>query len=429
MRAAMLLASAASAVHRQTHFPHCRNKTDEDGTAHDRMPDVQLFALRNGCHGTDVPYGEAVSRVHREPELGSRSRGVAKRFNRVARTGVVRITPRVQLNRVRAEVARTGHHVAIRVNEQTGPDASLPQAPERVENPRRIARDVQASLGRDLLASLGHERDLMRTESKSDLHHLRGARHLEIQCCAYCPRETFNVGILDVTPIFPQVRRDSVRSSFLAERCGSDGVGLVGPPCLPNGRDVIDVDAETLIGCAFHGGTEVDWMCRWRRRPLPPNSGIISVRSHTVVESRVKKLILLVLVVTACHSGASAPGNALTGAPAPRRAVEQFLAAVKSQDLQAMSVIWGTAKGPARDQIERTELEKREIIMQSCYDHDKFKILDESPSTEGKRLVRVQLTRGSKSKTPGFVTVKGPSDRWYVQDADFNAMRDFCKTS
>jgi hypothetical protein len=143
----------------------------------------------------------------------------------------------------------------------------------------------------------------------------------------------------------------------------------------------------------------------------------------------VKKLILLVLVVTACHSGASAPGNALTGAPAPRRAVEQFLAAVKSQDLQAMSVIWGTAKGPARDQIERTELEKREIIMQSCYDHDKFKILDESPSTEGKRLVRVQLSRGSRTKTPGFVTVKGPSERWYVLDADFNAMRDFCKTS
>jgi len=50
--------------------------------------------------------------------------------------------------------------------------------------------------------------------------------------------------------------------------------------------------------------------------------------------------------------------------------VDQFLAAVKAQDLQAMSVVWGTSKGPARDQLERSELEKREIIMQGCYDHD-----------------------------------------------------------
>jgi hypothetical protein len=118
----------------------------------------------------------------------------------------------------------------------------------------------------------------------------------------------------------------------------------------------------------------------------------------------------------------------MTGAPAPRLAVEQFLGAVKAQDLQAMSVVWGTEKGPARDQMDRTELEKREIVMQGCYAHDRYRILDESPSTAGKRLVRVQITRGNKNKTPNFTTVQGPSNRWYVLDADFSAMREFCRT-
>lgn len=139
-----------------------------------------------------------------------------------------------------------------------------------------------------------------------------------------------------------------------------------------------------------------------------------------------KKLILLAVLVAAC-SRRSGPGGALTGSVAPRRAVEEFMGAVKSQDLQAMSVVWGTEKGPARDHLDRTELEKREIIMTGCYGHDRFRILGESPSTDGRRMLRVEITRGTKTKTPNFTTVKGPSDRWYVLDADFDTMRDFCK--
>jgi hypothetical protein len=142
----------------------------------------------------------------------------------------------------------------------------------------------------------------------------------------------------------------------------------------------------------------------------------------------VKKLIPLLVLVAACHSGSSAPGGALTGAVAPRRAVEQFMGAVKAQDLQAMAMIWGTAKGPARDQLERTELEKREIIMQGCYAHDTFRVVDEVPGTGGKRVVKVAISRGNRTKTPSFTTVKGPSDRWYVEDADIGAMREFCRS-
>lgn len=140
-----------------------------------------------------------------------------------------------------------------------------------------------------------------------------------------------------------------------------------------------------------------------------------------------KWIVMGLLVFVAGCGRKPAPGEALTGAAAPRLAVEQFLAAVKAQDLQAMSVVWGTDKGPARDQLERTELEKREIIMQGCYDHDRYRVLEESPAPNGERSVRVELTRGRRTATPTFLMVMGPSSRWYVRDAGIAALKDFCK--
>jgi len=151
----------------------------------------------------------------------------------------------------------------------------------------------------------------------------------------------------------------------------------------------------------------------------------------------VKRTILLVLAVVACRSGsssssspspstASAPAN-LPGAAAPREAVDRFLGAAKSGDLQEMAIAWGTARGPARDQFERAELDKRLILMAGCYDGDKHRIIDELPGDNGKRMLRVELTKGTLTKTPRFTTVKGPSDRWYVEDADFAAVTALCK--
>lgn len=140
-----------------------------------------------------------------------------------------------------------------------------------------------------------------------------------------------------------------------------------------------------------------------------------------------KKWITVLLLVAAACARKPAPGVALTGTSTPRAAVEQFLAAVQAQDLQAMSVVWGTAKGPARDQLERTELERREIIMQGCYAHDRYQILDEGPAPDGERAIRVEITRGRTTATPTFAVVRGPSSRWYVRDAGITAMRELCR--
>lgn len=138
-----------------------------------------------------------------------------------------------------------------------------------------------------------------------------------------------------------------------------------------------------------------------------------------------RKCILLALIAVAC-SRAPGPGGSLTGAPSPRQAAAEFMNAVKAGDLQALSAVWGTEQGPARDQLERTDLEQRLVILLGCYRHDNFSLGNERTGSGGERVIEVQIVRGNRSKTAAFQMVRGPSDRWYVRDADFNAVQEFC---
>ena len=78
------------------------------------------------------------------------------------------------------------------------------------------------------------------------------------------------------------------------------------------------------------------------------------------------------LLLAACSTGTQTAANngQVTGAVTPQLAVEQFLRAVKATDLQAMSGVWGTKDGPARETMDRTQMEKREVILAGCFAHD-----------------------------------------------------------
>ncbi len=150
-----------------------------------------------------------------------------------------------------------------------------------------------------------------------------------------------------------------------------------------------------------------------------------------------KKLLLVMLALSACTratttttTGAGAPrttGPQLVGASTPIMAVEQFLTAVRAQDLQAMSVVFGTNRGPSRDNMDREELDKRLIILQCYFNHDKSRMLGETPGEGGHRVFTVELTRGRFVKSPRFYTIKGPNDRWFIDNMEIAAVREFCR--
>lgn len=147
------------------------------------------------------------------------------------------------------------------------------------------------------------------------------------------------------------------------------------------------------------------------------------------------RLIAVIAVLSsACASSprpnpAESAGVNATGALAPKLAVDQFLRAVKAQDLQAMSVIFGTKNGAARDVMDRVELEKREIILACYFMHDKYRILSEQSWEGGHRAVRVELTKGQMVRQPTFYVIQGPGQRWYVDNMEIAAVKDFCGKS
>lgn len=140
--------------------------------------------------------------------------------------------------------------------------------------------------------------------------------------------------------------------------------------------------------------------------------------------------VVLLLLVGACRSSAGGyngpKASASTGAATPRSAVDGFLAAVHSQDLQAMSGFWGSERGPAREALARDVLEKRELVMQCYLSHDRYGVLNEMSGDKGRRVLRVSLTKGGITKETNFTTVQGPAQRWYVEEVDLSNTAALC---
>ena len=380
------------------------------------MADVELLDFGDRRDRSDVVGREPVARVDGETEFVSVTPRFLERAERGGLVRMVRISTGVQLDGHRAEVPRPRHRIYVGVDEEARTNLNGRQLLNGRPQCLGVSRHVQAALGRDLFAPLGHEGDLVGAQAARDPDHFRGARHFEVEDGPDCSLQPPYVVVLDVAAVLAQVRGNAVGASVLAFDRRENGIRFDGATCLAKRRHVVDVNVKSLVHgrLSYHSG--------------PQRRG----------ENPVKRTILLLsLVVAGCKSGsgssssaptpAAAPAANLPGAAAPRAAVERFLAAAKSQDLQELSIAWGTSKGPARDQFERTELEKRLIVMQGCYDAEKYTIGDEQPGDNGKRVMKVDLTKGPVTKSPRFTTVKGPSDRWYVEDADFSAVTALCR--
>lgn len=264
--------------------------------------------------------------------------------------------------------------------------------------------EIQTALSRDFLASFWNKSHLVRTYALSDCHHLRHACELQIEKSTHVAAQTLDVVVLDVPAVLAQVRGDAISSGFQARSRGGDRIRLAPAASLTQRRDVIDVDVEALMSCShYRSGLRFGFMRA-------------TVRSHAAAAG--------IALLVACAP--PPPGGQLPGAPSPRLAVEQFLRAARAEDIQAMTAVWGTSRGPARETMERTELERRAIILQCFVAHDSFRIVSEAPGEGGRRVFGVSLVRGNRTRQTSVFTVAGPGQRWYVENVDLASIRDFC---
>ena len=107
-----------------------------------------------------------------------------------------------------------------------------------------VAGHVEAPFGGHFLAPLGDERRLIGPHPAGDLDDLRVGGQLEIQLHRDRLAEHFEIAVLNVAAVFAEMDRDAVGPAQFGQHGGPDRVGLVGPPRLPQRRDMIDIHAK-----------------------------------------------------------------------------------------------------------------------------------------------------------------------------------------
>ncbi|HUO52060.1 MAG TPA: hypothetical protein VMT93_06055 [Gemmatimonadaceae bacterium] len=142
---------------------------------------------------------------------------------------------------------------------------------------------------------------------------------------------------------------------------------------------------------------------------------------------------LLVMLVAAACGGQTAPATSPAptsqqepGAPTAKAAVTTFMAAIKSQDLDQLAVIWGSKDGPARDVTPKDQLRQRELIIQCYFRHDSYTVTSDVESSAGMHTVQISVTWKDITRDTKMQVVTGPHGRWYVNNMDLAPLQPIC---
>jgi hypothetical protein len=164
------------------------------------------------------------------------------------------------------------------------------------------------------------------------------------------------------------------------------------------------------------------------------------------VNLRVVRSMLILATVAACAKNptpgkptpasqpksVSAPpvnleGPQPVGAATARGAIDVFLEAARTQDIQAMSAVWGSTQGAARDYTPHDQTEKRLLIMMCFLKHDKSAVGAPSAAAGGRLEFPVTLTQGDLTRSTTMTTIPGPAGRYYVETFDMKAVEPLCQ--
>jgi hypothetical protein len=135
--------------------------------------------------------------------------------------------------------------------------------------------------------------------------------------------------------------------------------------------------------------------------------------------------VALLAVVSACAGNHLRPPPSGSGAATPSAAVEEFLKLGEQKNYVQMGWIFGTKDGPVIQHWPRPEMEKRMYALATVLQNESFGVGSGSPvpGRIGEAIrFSVQLIRDRGNVSVPFTTVKGPRDRWYVEQVDLQAV-------
>lgn len=380
----------------------------EDRAAHDTVPDIEFLDLRDRRDGGDVPVGQAVAGVDGEAERPRMSRGGAKLIQGRRIVGpVVGVATGVEFHRGDPERRGLVEHPVVRVEEETDPGAGVHEPCNGVAQGGAVRGEIQSPFGGHLLPAFRYQRGLKRPDGHDGVEDVGSRRQFQVEHGPDGGPEGWDIGVLDVAPILPQVGGDPIRAAPFTEGRRAHGVGFVGAPRLAQRRDVINVHVQAN-GLHWQGST----------------ADICSRCAHTDLKDTLMRsgIVLLVGLAGAC-GGAQASGPPGVPAPAPTAAaaVTDFMQAVADSNLTAMADLWGTERGSALQTGQPRDYQRRVIIMQSYLRGGTGRIVSEVDTPEGRKLITLELSRGRGCTKLVPFTVIRQGKRWLISAIELDA--------
>ena len=118
----------------------------------------------------------------------------------------------------------------------------------------------------------------MRPGAERDRDHLVGRRHLEIQRLVDLGLQARDVVVADMAAVFAQMRGDAVGAGLDRELRGAHRIGMAAAARIADGRDMIDVDAETQERCGHRRARQPFTRSTLATTGLARNCAMIAVR-------------------------------------------------------------------------------------------------------------------------------------------------------
>lgn len=134
--------------------------------------------------------------------------------------------------------------------------------------------------------------------------------------------------------------------------------------------------------------------------------------------------LALVLAVAACGPSVRAPASG-PGAVAPAEAVERFLRLAAEPDYLQMGWIFGTERGPIIRRDPAGDVERRMYALARVLEHERFEVRAQRPvpgRVGNAILVEVALTQRGREYAVPFTVVRGPGERWYIEEVRVEAI-------
>jgi hypothetical protein len=131
------------------------------------------------------------------------------------------------------------------IDKQRNLNAGAPQFGDKGAERIDLACRIESAFRGQFLAPFRHETAGVRARPKPDLKHFRGDGHFEIERRKTRCGEPGDVIVTDVTAILAQMGRDVIGTRLHRELCRVQRIGMMSAPRIPQGCNMIDVDAET----------------------------------------------------------------------------------------------------------------------------------------------------------------------------------------